>query len=54
MKIKYCNDCKYFKYCEKEFWINEFTEQQGVLGCMKGEKNVSKVDENMQEICIGE
>jgi len=54
MNIKLCKDCEYFTSCKKEFWINEFTEQQGVLGCMKGEENVPKVDENMREIFIGE
>lgn len=54
MSMKFCNSCEHFKFCEKEFWISEFTEQQSVLGCMKGEENVPKIDENMQEIFIGE
>ena len=36
MKEKYCKTCEFFKYCEKEEWINEFTPQRSIFNCLKG------------------
>lgn len=51
--MELCKNCKHFQYCQKEFWVSEHTEQQSVLGCMKGEENIPLVDEDMQEVSNG-
>lgn len=42
-----CGDCEQFKSCEKELWVNMYTPQQSVAGCLRGDKNIreEEVDE---------
>lgn len=50
MSYKVCGSCEFFESCRKWLWVSEYTEQQSVLDCYKGEKNVPLVDEEGREI----
>ncbi|MBA7624553.1 hypothetical protein ES703_31962 [subsurface metagenome] len=47
-----CIDCKHWEFCQKEFGVGEYTEEQSVIGCMIGDgyKNIPEVNEEGEEI----
>lgn len=47
-----CIDCKHWEFCQKEFGVGEYTEEQSVIGCMVGDgyKNIPEVNEEGEEI----